>query len=187
MNNTAQSVAPRKQSGMTRKQSFMHGLLHEVKKFILFTAYFCIWFYAISLYTRSLLSASGLSAAVSTYSFLFILIKAAIVAKFFITAELVFPMGIKKRNPLIFSLLGHSLVYLLVVMLLSVLEKGAEGLLHHQDFVTALMAFEHGDPRLIAITAFIYWLIIVHCLVYAAVEYNLGGKQIRHIMLETSR
>lgn len=174
--NIAGSVAP---AGMTRLESFKNGLLHEVKKFILYTVYFCVWFYAINFYTSTLLEANGLRYAMPTYSFLFVLVKAAIVAKFFITAELVFPMDIKNRNPLVFSLLGHSFVYLAVVMLLSVLEKGVEGLLHDKGFVSSMLAFENADPRLIAAIALIYWLVIVHCLLYAVVERVIGGKQIK--------
>jgi hypothetical protein len=169
---------------MTRKESSKQGLLHELKKFMLFTVYFWVWFYAIGLYTSALLTSSGAPPAVPAYSFLFVVIKAALIAKFLITAELVFPMGVKKKNPLIYSLLGHSLVYLIVVMLLNVLEKGVEGLLHHKGFISSMLAFEHGDLKLIAIMAFIYWLIIVHCLFYAAVKYNMGGKQIGQILFE---
>ena len=186
MGHTRKSATPGTPPGMTRKESFKHGLLHEVKKFILFTFYFWIWFYAINLYTSALLEANGMAQALPAYTFLFIALKAAIIAKFLITAELVFPMGLKKKYPLIFSLLAHSLVYLAVVLLLSVLEKGMEGLVHHKGFINSMLAFEHADPKLIAIIAFIYWLIILHCLVYAAVEYNIGGKQIRKIMLEKS-
>jgi len=184
MGHTRKSATPGTPPGMTRKESFKHGLLHEVKKFILFTFYFWVWFYAINLYTNSLLAANGLGQALPVYSFLFIVLKAAIIAKFLITAELVFPMGLKKRLPLIFPLVGHSLVYLAVVLLLSILEKGMEGLLHHKGFVSSMLAFEHADPKRIATIAFIYWLIIFHCLVYAAVEYNVGGNRIRKIMLE---
>jgi len=184
MEHTRKSATPGTPPGMTRMESFKHGLLHEVTKFILFTLYFWIWFYAINLYTSSLLDANGMGQALPAYSFWFIVLKAAIIAKFLITAELVFPMGLKKRYPLIIPLLGHSLIYLAVVLLLSVLEKGMEGLVHHKGFISSMLAFEHADPKLIAIIAFIYWLIILHCLVYAAVEYNVGGNQIRKIMLE---
>ena len=185
--NLTQRIAPDTSSGMTRKESFKRGLLGEVKKFILFTFYFWVWFYAISFYTSTVLTASGVNPVIPRYSFLFILVKAALIAKFFITAELVFPMGVKKKRPLIFSLIGHSLVYLIVVMLLNVLEMGLEGLLHHKGFIDAVLAFEHGDFTLIAIKAFIYWLIIVHCLVYAAVKYNIGGKQISQLLFENSQ
>lgn len=186
MKNTPSPSGISAPQGLTRMQSLKHGLLHELKKFILFTIYFFVWFYAISLYTSMLLEANGMRYAVPTYSLLFVLVKAAIVAKFFITAELVFPMHVSKRFPLVFSLLGHSFVYLAVVMLLSVLEKGVEGLVHHKGFVSSMQTYANADPKLVAAIAFVYWLVIVHCLLYAAVERYIGSRQIRLFLFHSN-
>lgn len=43
-------------------------------------------------------------------------------------------------------------------------EKGFEGLLHRENFFEALQHFGHGDPKVIANIAFMYWLIVVHYL-----------------------
>ena len=55
-------------------------------------------------------------------------------------------------------------------------------LLHRENFFEALQHFGHGDPKVIASIAFMYWLIVVHYLFYSALESRFGVVEMRKIL-----
>ena len=95
---------------ITRFDKIKQGLFHEAKKFSAVSIYFAIWFFSISLITKMSLIQSGVEPTEIIYSFSFAVIRALIVAKFLITAELLFPMRIESGQPLLYPLIKHSLI-----------------------------------------------------------------------------
>jgi len=167
---------------MTRFDKIKQGLFHEAKKFLAVSIYFAIWFFSISLITKMSLIQSGVEPTEIIYSFSFAVIRALIVAKFLITAELLFPMRIESGQPLLYPLIKHSLIYTAFLIFMGFVEKGFEGLLHRENFFEALQHFGHGDPKVIASIAFIYGLIVVHYLFYSALESRFGVVEMRKIL-----
>jgi len=103
---------------MSRWEKIKHGFLHETKKFLIATSYFTIWFYAIGLYNQSQMLHFGVDGADSMFSITVALIKAAFVGKFLITVELLMPIKVNKGKAIFWPLIGHSLIYVVLVMIL---------------------------------------------------------------------
>jgi hypothetical protein len=169
---------------MSRWEKMKHGFLHETKKFLIATIYFTIWFYAIGLYNQSQMLHFGVDGADSMFSITVALIKAAFVGKFLITVELLMPIKVNKGKPIFWPLIGHSLIYVVLVMILHANALGIEGyLLHGKPFLEGLLEFGHAKPKNLIMIAFIYWLIIVHYLTYFTVQKAVGEKEFKDIFL----
>jgi hypothetical protein len=169
---------------LTRWQKIKHGTVHETKKFLIATGYLAVWFYAIGLYNQSQLIHLGVDGSDTVFSVTVALIKAAIVGKFLITVEMLLPIKVNKGKPIFWSLLGHSLIYVVLVMILHANALGLEGyLLHGKSFLEGLLEFGHAKPRNLFMIAFIYWLIIAHYLTYFTVQKAIGEKEFKDIFL----
>jgi hypothetical protein len=169
---------------LSRWEKIKHGFLHETKKFLIATAYFTIWFYAIGLYNQSQLLHFGVDGADTIFSISVALIKAAFVGKFLITVEMLLPIKVNKGKPILMSLLGHSLIYVVLVMILHANALGIEGyLLHGKPFLEGVMEFGHAKLSNLIMIAFIYWLIILHYLTYFTVQKAIGEQEFKEIFL----
>jgi hypothetical protein len=93
------------------------------------------------------------------------------VGKFLITVEMMVPIKVNKGKPILWSLIGHSLIYVVLIMILHANALGIEGYLLH------------GKPRNLIMIAFIYWLIIVHYLTYFTIQKVVGEKEFKDIFL----
>ncbi len=63
------------------------------------------------------------------------------------------------------NVLPRSIVYLCVVLLLSLIETGLDGLLNGREFINSVLGFANGQPLHIFALAWVYWLILAPYLV----------------------
>ena len=94
----------------------------------------------------------------------------------------IFPLRVDANRGLIKSIFWHSIVYLLIVIALSFLESGIDGLLHGKSFLESIASFGHGDPVYIAAISIMYWLIIWPYLIVLGLNQSLGDKAVRTIL-----
>lgn len=168
----------------TQNPTIRQRLKDEFIKASLLSLYFAVWFCSIAFLTFSILREDAIPVA----PFGFALIKAAICAKFMLIGQALFPLKVERKRGLIRSLLLHSIVYLLIVLALSYLETGIEGMMHGKSFISALEAFGNGDPVRVAALALIYWLILWPYLLFAGLRQSIGDKTVNTILFgNTSR
>jgi hypothetical protein len=145
-------------------------ILTEAKKVFFLTVYFGTWFCALALLATTSLHERPIHLTI----FGLALIKAALCAKFMVLGQVAYPIKIDRQYGIVRSLLRESLVYLLIVLALSWLEAGAEGLFHHKNFFDSLSAFGGGDPLHILSIAIVYWLIVWPFLFFTGMKMALG-------------
>ncbi|MDP3621824.1 MAG: hypothetical protein Q8R65_07895 [Polynucleobacter sp.] len=160
------------------KRNIKQGLEDEFIKASLLTLYFATWFSSIAFLTYSILREDAIPIA----PFGFAIIKAALCAKFMLIGQALFPLKVEHERGLIRSLLLHSIVYLLVVLILSYLETGVDGMMHGKTMMDALAAFGNGDPLRIAALALIYWLILWPYLLFAGLRQSIGEATVNTIL-----
>lgn len=139
------------------KEPLKTRLKAEVRAVLRLAIYFGIWFSALNLLIHETLGRSGLPLE----SWGFAWIKALLCAKFILVGQMVLPMPQVGRNGIWLAVLPRSLVYLLVVIVLSMVEEGIRGLLHGDSFAQAMARYADGNPLHFLALAWVYWLILV--------------------------
>jgi hypothetical protein len=160
------------------KPSLRHRIKDEFVQASLLALYFAAWFCAIAFFSFALLR----EAAIPITPFGLAIIKAALCAKFMMIGKAIFPLKVDANRGLIKSIFWHSIVYLLIVIALSFLESGIDGLLHGKSFLESLSSFGHGDPIYIAALSLMYWLILWPYLIVLGLNQSLGDKTVHAIL-----
>jgi len=143
----------------------------EAKKAFILTLYLGAWFCAITFLAATALKGRPLHGAI----FGLAMIKAGICAKFMLIGQAAYPLTINNRKyGIIPSLLSQSFVYLVIVLLLSYLESGVDGLIHGRNFIDSLISFGHSDPFYILDLSIIYWHIIWPYILFIGWKKALG-------------
>lgn len=163
------------------KPSLRHRIKDEFVQASLLALYFAVWFCAIAFFSFALLR----EAAIPITPFGLAIIKAALCAKFMMIGKAIFPLKVDTNRGLIKSIFWHSIVYLLIVIALSFLESGIDGLLHGKSFMESVSSFGHGDPIYIAALSIMYWLILWPYLIVLGLNQSLGNTAVRTILFST--
>ena len=160
------------------KPSLRHRIKDEFVQATLLALYFAAWFCAIAFFSFALLR----EAAIPITPFGLAIIKAALCAKFMMIGKAIFPLKVDANRGLIKSIFWHSIVYLLIVIALSFLESGIDGLLHGKSFIESVSSFGHGDPIYIAALSIMYWLILWPYLIVLGLNQSFGNTAFRTIL-----
>jgi hypothetical protein len=160
------------------KPSLRHRIKDEFVQASLLALYFAAWFCAIAFFSFALLR----EAAIPITPFGLAIIKAALCAKFMMIGKAIFPLKVDANRGLIKSIFWHSIVYLLIVIALSFLESGIDGLFHGKSFLESLSSFGHGDPIYIGALSLMYWLILWPYLIVLGLNQSLGDKTVHAIL-----
>jgi len=170
----------------SRFQRIRKGFSGELKRYLLLASYLAIWFCSISFLLTMVEGNFGIDRSDMNFPFTLALIKAAFVAKFMITAELLFPMSVNRNDSVVLPLLKHSLAYLAFVTMMSFVEKGFEGLFHSHHFFASMKNFGHGKVTIITAMMLIYWLILLHYLMFKLMRDEMGGKSLHKMLFGKS-
>jgi len=145
------------------KESLHWRLGSEIRNVLHLTLYFGIWFSALNLLMHETEGRAGLPLEAWGFAW----IKAAICAKFLLIGQLLLPMPDVSKTRLWSAILPRSVIYLLIVLVLSFVEEGVRGAMHGESFLHAMIGFGGGNPLHIFALAWVYWLILVPYLVIA--------------------
>ena len=160
------------------KESLRYRIKDEFVQASLLALYFAAWFCAIAFFSFALLR----EAAIPITPFGLAIIKAGLCAKFMMIGKALFPLRVDANRGLVKSLFWHSLAYLGVVIALSFVEAGIDGLLHGKSFLESVSLFGHGDPIYIAALSLMYWLIIWPYLIVLGLNQSLGNTAVHTIL-----
>jgi hypothetical protein len=162
----------------TAKPSLRHRIKDEFVQASLLALYFAAWFCAIAFFTFAVLREE----AIPITPFGLAIIKAALCAKFMMLGKAIFPLKVDANRGLIKSIFWHSIVYLLIVIALSFLESGIDGLLHGKSFLESITSFGRGDPIYITSIAIMYWLILWPYLILLGLQQSMGDEAVHTIL-----
>ncbi len=160
------------------KPSLRHRIKDEFIQASLLALYFAAWFCAIAFFTLAVLR----EAAISITPFGLALIKAGLCAKFMMIGKAIYPLKLDTNRGLIKSIFWHSIAYLLIVIALSLVESGIDGLLHGKSFLESLASFGRGDPIYITSIAIMYWLILWPYLILLGLQQSMGDEAVHTIL-----
>ena len=160
------------------KEGLRHRIKDEFVEASLLALYFAAWFCTIAFFSFALLR----EAAIPIAPFGLALIKAGLCAKFMMIGKAIFPLKVDANRGLIKSIFWHSIVYLLIVIALSFLESGIDGLLHGKSFIESIATFGRGDPIYITSIAIMYWLILWPYLILLGLQQSVGDEAVHTIL-----
>jgi hypothetical protein len=160
------------------KKGLRYKIKDEFVQATLLALYFAAWFCAIAFFSFALLR----EAAIPITPFGLAIIKAGLCAKFMMIGKAIFPLRVDANRGLVKSLFWHSLAYLGIVIALSFIEAGIDGLLHGKSFLESVSLFGHGDPIYIAALSLMYWLIIWPYLIVLGLNQSLGNTAVHTIL-----
>ena len=170
-------------TSQSKRHNFKQGLIEEAKKAFALTLYLGTWFCSIAFLAATQLSERPIPLSI----FAFAIIKAGICAKFMLIAQAAYPIKVNRDHGILKSLFMESIVYIIVVISLSYVEAGVEGLINHKEFITSMAAFGDADPLRVLAMAIIYWLIFWPYLIYSGVTLVLGDKETLQILFGSKK
>lgn len=163
------------------KKSLRHRIKDEFIQAALLALYFAAWFCAIAFFTFMVLR----EAEIPITPFGLAIIKAGLCAKFMMIGKAIYPFKVDANRGLIRSIFWHSIIYLLIVLSLSYLESGIDGLLHGKSFIESISSFGYGNPVYVASLSIIYWLILWPYLIVLGLQQSMGDEAVHRILFGT--
>lgn len=143
--------------GESSKVSISKRIIDELIEFAVIAAYLYICFTAILFLKAAILKAEGVPFA----PFGFAAIKALILAKFASIGHALHFGERFKNYPLIWPTLYRSLVFLVLLLVLSVIENVVAGLIHNEKIAESLAEMGGGTPSQMIATVFVMFLILI--------------------------
>jgi hypothetical protein len=159
---------------------FHAKLRGELTEFIILTAYLYVCFAAVIYFKAAVLQAHGIAYAPLGLA----IVKAAICAKFMLMGR-VFHMGERfKKLPLIVPTLHRSLVFLLLLVVLTFIEEIVVGAIHGRTVMDSISEVADGTFPQIVATILIVFLILVPYFAFRALGDIVGDKILVRLFFE---
>lgn len=162
------------------KTSIRKRAAHELKQFSILAAYLYVCFTALAYLKAAILQAHGIAFA----PFGFAAVKALICAKF-LSIGYVFHLGERyKKQALIWPTLHRSLVFLVLLIVLTVLEELIVGYLHHRTFADSIAEIGGGTVHQAIATFIILLLILIPFFAFRSMADVIGGRVLLRLFFE---
>ena len=157
---------------------FLEKAKEEMIKAGSLAAYFAIWFCSLTFLAATDIQQTSLQPTL----FGLAIIKAGLCAKFMLIAQAIFPIKVNKVYGLFRSLFKISLIYLLIVLILSCLESGIDSLVHKAGFIEGILEFGHHSAMRILALSIVYWLIVWPYLIFCGIDITLGKLSTKELL-----
>jgi|SRR5208283_5177981 len=157
-----------------------HKLGHELRQFALISAYLYVCFGALILYKTAILRGQGISYAPYGLA----AIKALVLAKFILVGHAVGMGDRYKRRSFVHVIAHKSLLFLVMLFVLTVIEEAVVGVLHGRTVAASLAEVAGGTlPQTLA-SCLIMLLILIPYLTFKELNQVLGEGRLRQILFE---
>lgn len=168
------------ESAKSSKASFREKAVDELREFIILTIYLYICFAAIIYFKAAVLQAQG-----DAYAHLGLAaIKAALCAKFMLVGR-AFHLGERFQDlPLIIPALHKSLVFLVLLVVLTFIEEIVVGAVHGRTMSDAISEIAGGTFDQMIATIFILFLILFPYFAFRALGNIVGDKILVRLFFE---
>jgi len=151
---------------------------HELKEYAAISLYLYICFAVIVLYKTAVLRAHGVDYAPYGLA----AIKALILAKFMLVGEATKMGGRYRNKALIFPIIHKSLVFLVLLVVLSVIEEVVAGAFRGRSVATSLSEFAGGTWLQIIATALLLLLILLPYFAFRQIGEYLGRGSLHRML-----
>ena len=157
-----------------------HRLDHELRQFALIFGYLYVCFGALIFYKAAILQGEGIGYAPYGLA----AVKALVLAKFILVGHAVKIGDRYKRRRFIYVVVHKSLLFLVMLFVLTVIEEAVVGILHGQTIATSLADIAGGTLPLILATCLIMLLILVPYIAFRELGDVLGPGRLRQILFD---
>ena len=158
----------------------MERIIEELRRIAITTSYLFVCFSAVLFYRMAVLQKYGIDFA----PFGLAAIKALVLGKFIMLGRMTGIGDRYKDKPLIYPVLHQSLLFLVMLIVLSLAEETIRGWFHGQSLVDVLR--DLGGWVQIAATALLLWLVLVPYLGFIRLAETLGEARLQRIVLGVS-
>ena len=163
------------------KEPIGKRITDEVIEFAVIAAYLYVCFTAVLFLKASILKAEGIPFA----PFGFAAVKALILAKF-VSVGHALHLGERFKNlPLIWPTLYRSLVFLLLLLILSAVEDVVAGLIHDRRVADSLAEMGGGTPSQMLATVFVMFLILVPFFAFRVLGETVGDRNLVRVFFRS--
>ena len=160
--------------GESAKPSINKRIADELVEYVVIAANFFICFSAILLLKASVLKEQGIAFA----PFGFAAIRALILAKFASIGHALHVGERFKNKPLVWPTLYRSLMFLVLLLALSVVEKMVEALIHGRRIVDSLAEMGGGSTAELIATLIVMFLILVPFFAFRVLGEAVGERNL---------
>lgn len=160
-----------------------HKVGHHAFTLIALTIYFSLFFLAINYLRFAILQKEG----IPFYSFGLGLIPALICAKFMMIARAIYPIKATKNKALCWHILNRTIIYLIVVIILTIFEQGFTARLHGTKLSDSIIGLAPGTINQFCAIALIYWLMLVPYVTYSALNQAIGESRLFNILFSPGK
>ena len=142
---------------------------------LILTIYMAVWFCAFIFYDKEALNIQD----ASTVSYGFAILKALLLSKFMLVAEIVIPITLKPGKSLYRLIAVRTFFDAVVVLIFSYVFAGIEGLHRHQGFIDSMRSFCHGDVERISALFLMYWFLMLPYVAYRVLGKAMGQENLQ--------
>jgi hypothetical protein len=152
-------------------------LLEEMRKVVIATLYLYVCFAAILLYRMATLHAYGVEYAPWGVA----AIKALVLAKFILIGRATGLGNRYQHRPLIYPILHQSVLFVIMLIMLSIAEEVIKGFFHGQSFMASVS--DVGTALQIVSVTLLLWLVLLPYLGMVRLNEYLGDNKLRRMLL----
>jgi hypothetical protein len=168
------------ESRIEPKASLREKAGDELREFVILTAYLFVCFAAVLYFKAAVLQAHGIAFAPLGLA----IIKAAICAKFMLMGRVLHLGDRFKKLPLIVPTLHRSLVFLLLLAVLTYIEEIVVGTIHGRTMMESVSDVAGGTLPQILATVLVTFLILVPYFAFRALGEIVGDKTLVRLFFE---
>jgi hypothetical protein len=168
------------ESGVQSKATVRERAIEELMEFLILTAYLYVCFATLIYLKAAILQANGIAYAPLGVA----VIKAALCAKFMLLGR-AFHVGERFRNhPLIVPTLHRSLLFLLLLVVLTFIEEIAVGAIHGRKVMDSISGIAGGTFHQMVATVLILFLILIPYFAFRSLGNIVGDKTLVRLFFE---
>lgn len=165
------------------KPSPFERLVRELREYGILAAYLYVWFAALVYYKAAILQAEGVEFA----PWAFAAVKALVTAKFMLIGRALHIGDGYGKHPLIVPTLYRTVIFLLLVGVLTVLEEATLAFLHGKSVWDSVADIGGGTLHLAIATTVLMFLTFFPYFAFRALADVIGEETLRRLYFEARR
>ncbi len=162
----------------TRTARLGERAFDELKAFLGLSLYLYICLGAIILFKRAVLSTVGVNFAMWGIA----VVKAMVLAKFMLFARMLHIERRYRDKALIWPIVAHSLVFLLVLLVLTTVEELILGVIHHEPVSLSLQHVVGSSVMMAGATIILMFLVLVPYSAFVCLSDALGEHEVYRLL-----
>ncbi|NVO12980.1 MAG: hypothetical protein HXX10_02985 [Rhodoplanes sp.] len=165
------------------KRSPFERLVRELREFGILAAYLYVWFAALVYYKAAILQAEGIAFA----PWAFAAVKALVTAKFMLVGRALHIGDGYGKRPLIVPTLYRTVIFLVLVGVLTVIEEATLALVHGKPLWDGVAEIGGGTLHLVIATTALMFLTFFPYFAFRALADVIGEETLRRLYFEARR